>query len=104
MALADLTDPGAVSRALDEFDRLGRAAFLEKYNSSPATRYFVVRNGRVYDSKAIAAAAHGHQFGTPLDPTQFSGGSATVVPTLRGLGYEVEAVGDHLKPLPELRP
>ena len=89
VALADLSDPDAVRAALDERDRIGERAFLEKYKSSPATRYVVTRDGMAYDSKAVVAAAHGYQFGTPLDPTQFSGGAATVVPKLRELGFDV---------------
>ncbi len=58
MALRDLSDPQAVVAALDEFDRLGRETFLQKYGFGPARRYLVRRGPRRYDSKAIAAAAH----------------------------------------------
>ena len=89
MGLADLSDPRAVDSAMDEYDRLDGPAFRLKYRSGPAVRYFVLRDGVAYDSKAIAAAAHGYQFGEPLDPADFSGGEATVVPKLEELGFEV---------------
>ncbi|TRW18422.1 AAA family ATPase [Glacieibacterium frigidum] len=43
---------------MDEFDRLGAAAFFEKYERGPqGIRYFVVRGEHRYPSKAIANAA-----------------------------------------------
>src|SRR6516165_8060424 len=89
MALGDLSDPNAVEAAMDESDRSGAPAFLAKYKSGPALRYMVMRDGVAYDSKAIAAAAHGYQFGQPMDPAEFSGGMATVVPKLEELGFGV---------------
>ena len=62
MAVRDLTDPAAVEAALDEFDRLGRDAFLRKYGFKRSRSYFVVRGDARYDSKAIAGAAYGHQY------------------------------------------
>jgi 5-methylcytosine-specific restriction protein A len=58
MALRDLSDPQAVVAALDEFDKIDRAPFLKKYRFGKATRYMLRRDGRLYDSKAIAGAAH----------------------------------------------
>lgn len=60
--LADLTSASAVEAALDEFDELGREAFLSKYEFGRARRYFVRRDGKYYDSKAIAGAAVGYQY------------------------------------------
>jgi len=60
--LGDLTSAAAVESALDEFDELGREAFLERYGFGRARRYFVRRDGKYYDSKAIAGAAHGYQY------------------------------------------
>jgi 5-methylcytosine-specific restriction protein A len=53
MPLSDLTSPAAVEAALDEFDTVGREAFLTKYGFGRARRYFVRRAGKYYDSKAI---------------------------------------------------
>ena len=90
MSLADLTDPAAVRQALAEFDALGRDVFLAKYGFRPARGYFLVDQGRPYDSKAVAGAAHGYQFpGRPLRARDFSGGDATVRSKLESLGFEV---------------
>jgi hypothetical protein len=35
MALSDLTDPSAVLQAIDQFDALGRDAFLQRYGFGP---------------------------------------------------------------------
>ena len=88
MGLKDLTDPEAVSKALDEFDAIGRDAFLDKYGFGKSKNYFVIRDGKEYDSKAIIGAAHGYQTGVALAAADFSGGSHTVQPKLRKLGFE----------------
>ncbi|HTH07979.1 MAG TPA: hypothetical protein VMA55_00275 [Acidovorax sp.] len=88
MALKDLTDRKAVIRAMQEFDRSEPEMFYRKYGFGRALKFFVLHEGKQYDSKAISAVAHGYQFGKPLRNT-FSGGMATVVPVLRRLGFEV---------------
>lgn len=89
MALGDLT-ASAVNAAIDEYEKVGAEAFLAKYGFGPARDYFVIRDGRSYDSKAIAGAAHGYLPGhNPLRPDEFSGGDATVVRRLRLLGFRV---------------
>jgi hypothetical protein len=90
--------PAAVQAALDEFVRLGRTAFLQRYGFGKS-RDFLVRDPRsseLCDSKAIAGAAYGHQFWEkgPLHPADFSGGEATVVPKLQSLGFEVVRIGE----------
>lgn len=79
MALNDVTDPAAVTAALNEFNRLGRDPFLKKYGFKPARAYFARWKGSLYDSKAIVGAAHGHQHPDhgPLRPQDFSGGDQT---------------------------
>lgn len=57
MALSDITEQ-AVIEAVGECDRLGRDAFLEEYKFRSARAYWLVYNGRRYDSKAIAGVAH----------------------------------------------
>ena len=89
MALRDLSDPQAVIDALDEFDRIGRTPFLKKYRFGRAQRYLLRRGTRLYDSKAIAAAAHGYQFGRPLRNHELYGGLSSAVPKLRELGFEI---------------
>ena len=89
--LSDLSDKSAVLQAMTEYDELGRDAFLARYGYGPARSYFVVHDGKRYDSKAIAGVAHGKQFPTEglLAPHDFSGGDATVKTKLEQLGFEV---------------
>ncbi|KQY41864.1 HNH endonuclease [Cellulomonas sp. Root137] len=91
MALENIT-VDAVTAALGEFDALGREAFLDKYRFGEARSYFVVHEGRRYDSKAIVGAAHGYATGERLTPDQFSGGEATVARRLRALGFNVASI------------
>jgi len=94
MPLSDLTSPQAVKQALDEFDQVGRVAFLAKYGFGQAREYFLRRGNRLYDSKAIAGAALGHQFPNqaPLTAREFSGGEATVQSKLEELGFDIVVV------------
>lgn len=91
MPLSDLTDPTAVMKAIDEYDRLGREAFLDKYGFKPARSYFVRHQGKLYDSKALAGAALAYQPGVsrPMPWQAFSGGQDTVMKKLKGLGFEI---------------
>ncbi|MCF4122178.1 HNH endonuclease [Antribacter sp. KLBMP9083] len=89
MALADLTDPEAVRRAIAEFDAIGRDTFLKRYGFDPAKDYFIVVDDKMYDSKAITGVAHLYQHGELLTADMFSGGSATVANRVGKLGFEV---------------
>jgi len=93
MSLELLTRPEAVHAAMDEYDALGADGFLSKYGYRPARSYFVLRDGRRYDSKAIAGVAVGKQDPSrgPLRPNEFSGGDATVRAKLEALGFAVES-------------
>lgn len=82
-----------VLATLDEFDRLGRAAFLDHYGYGEAARYFIVHQGRCYDSKAIVGVAHQVSHGRSLKAADFSGGDTTVVQLLKRLGFTVERLG-----------
>lgn len=89
MALSDLT-ADAVTKALEEFNAIGREAFLHKYQFGQARGYLLQRGGKTYDSKAIAGAAHGYLPGQKaLAADQFSGGAATVQKTLEALGFTI---------------
>jgi len=101
MALSDLT-ASAVVEAIEEFDRLGRNAFLEKYGYGRARDYWLVSDSRYYDSKAVAGAAHGYLPGrAPLTHDEFSGGKVTVQTTLENLGFKIIGPGQNTPPLPE---
>ncbi|MEV0402978.1 HNH endonuclease signature motif containing protein [Actinoallomurus sp. NPDC050550] len=89
MALSDITRE-AVLAAVAECDRMGRDAFLDKYGFRRALRYVLRYDGRLYDSKAIAGAAHGHLPGhAPLTVGDLSGGIGHAVTALERLGFEV---------------
>lgn len=92
MALGQLTDPSAVLAAMDEFDRIGRETFLARYGFGKSRKYLLVYNGKRYDSKAIAGAAHGYQHGVPLEWRDFNGGvsTASAATHLQRLGFEIE--------------
>jgi 5-methylcytosine-specific restriction protein A len=89
MGLPDLT-ASAVNQAIQEFDLIKRKAFLKKYKFGRAREYLLQKDGRSYDSKAIAGAAHGYLSGqAPLTAKDFSGGEATVKKRLEELGFVV---------------
>ncbi|MFI0819826.1 hypothetical protein ACH4TX_28455 [Streptomyces sp. NPDC021098] len=89
MGIGDITRDG-VLKTLEEYDDLGGEAFLARYGYQRARSYLLVHNGRRYDSKAIVGVAHRHVSGRALGSGEFSGGAATVVPVLTGLGFHVE--------------
>ncbi len=96
MGLSDLTDRGAVLRAIAECDRLGRAEFREEHGFGAATGYVLEYKGHEYDSKAIAGVAHGYQFPElgPLPSAAFSGGKEAAARKLIELGFEVVGPGE----------
>jgi MoxR-like ATPase len=96
VALRDLTERSAVLSAIAEADRIGEAAFVEKYGFRPARRFRIAHDGRAYPSKPLLAAAHGFQFpdAGPLRPGDFSGGRDTVAKA-EALGFTVVEVDGH---------
>ena len=81
----------SVQAAVEEFDHLGRETFLQKYGFGRARQYFLLVDGRLYDSKAICGVAYGidNPSNGPLRPANFSGGEATVARQLESLGFTV---------------
>ncbi len=96
MSLDLLTDPAAVIAAMDEYDALTPDGFLKKYGYGRSRNYLIVRDGRLYDSKAIAGVAVGiqHPERGPLKPDEFSGGERTVVSKLEALGFTFFGSGE----------
>jgi hypothetical protein len=96
VSIASLTAPEAVHAAMDEFDELGRDPFLAKYGYGHAKRYLVRRDGKLYDSKAIAGVAVGFQYPDrgPMLNSEFSGGEGSVVRRLEELGFEIVDAGE----------
>ncbi|MER6946539.1 HNH endonuclease [Nonomuraea sp. NPDC000554] len=92
MGLSDLRRE-MILAAIAEYDTMGRDAFLDTYGYRPARGYFLVHEGRRYDSKAIAGVAHRGVTGQPLLSKEFSGGRDTVARQLIRLGFEVAAPG-----------
>jgi 5-methylcytosine-specific restriction protein A len=90
MGLPDITRP-AVLEAIGEFDRLGREAFLDRYNLGRALSYFIKYDSKLYDSKAIAGYAHGQLQGQRRwTKADFSDGEDTVARHLRDrLGFSM---------------
>ncbi|MEC3916028.1 HNH endonuclease signature motif containing protein [Nocardia sp. CDC160] len=88
--LKDLTRD-AVLLTIDEFDRLGRESFLQKYGFKEAQGLFAVYQGKFYDSKALAGVAHGYLPGRrPLKSSEFSGGwGVHAAGVLKRLGFQV---------------
>src|SRR6185437_1489835 len=91
MSIQELTGTAVLS-AIQEFDTIGKRAFLKKYGFGPSRGYYLLKDEKLYDSKAIAGAAHGY-LGTgysPLEHGDFRGGEKTVANRLRQLGFEMQ--------------
>lgn len=101
MALSEIRNRNSILAAVEEFDEIGRKAFLRKYGFGPARLYFLVIDGRQYDSKAIVGAAHGYEFSDrgPLESSDFSGGEKTVARKLRELEFAVHVIRDSDTPI-----
>lgn len=58
MSIQDIRDPAAIRAAMEEYDRVGRAYFLDKYGFSEAREYMLHEpaTGCLYDSKAIVGS------------------------------------------------
>lgn len=94
MSLGDLCSRRAVLLAIAEADQLGRERFRKKYDFKASTEYVLEHNGKEYDSKAIAAVAHGIAFpeeGT-LKWSEFSGGRMSAAGRLDKLGFVVRGI------------
>lgn len=91
-SIATLTDRQAVEDALDEFDRIGRFAFLDKHGFGEAKEYFLITDTGLYDSKAIFAAAYEREHGVRLTSDDFSGGKQGAARWLSDLGYTIEGL------------
>jgi 5-methylcytosine-specific restriction enzyme A len=88
VTLSDVTRTGVLA-AVEEFDMIGREAFLKPSGFGPAREYFLEHDGKLYDSKAVIGYAYRVSTGIPLGPGDFSGGDATVARRLQALGFTV---------------
>ena len=53
--LENLTQPAAAERAMEEVRALGRDTFIEKYGFKRSRDFFVIHEGRAYDSKPLGS-------------------------------------------------
>ncbi len=88
MALEDITRAG-IALAIDEFERIGRDAMLEKYRGGRARNWYV--HGE-YDLKLTCRAAHEHQGLGPLPPGPDTFRTYDAREHLRALGLPVDYV------------
>jgi hypothetical protein len=89
---AKLVDPATIRQAMQEWDRIGSPAFLQKYGAHPSTKYFVVEGGRTYDAKALVQAAYRieNPRRPPLAANDFRGDRRSIAEPLRNHGFWVE--------------
>ena len=91
MASLKLNKKDSVLQAIKEFDEIGQSAFLDRYGFGKSTSYYLLFEGKIYDSKAIAGVAFGIE--NPelgyLSRGQFSGGEKTVQRVFEKLGFTV---------------
>jgi hypothetical protein len=85
------TTKRGILKAVAEFDRRGRDAFLELYGFGRSRAYFLEYRGRYYDSKPIVAVAYRESgwLRRALGPGDFAGGKTTITPLLAKLGFRV---------------
>lgn len=92
MALSDLRRE-MVLAVINEFDQWGRDVFLKRYGYGRARDYFLIYDGKRYDSKAIAGVAHRDVDGRPMTRDDLSGGKDHAAGVLIRLGFEVTGPG-----------
>jgi hypothetical protein len=80
-----------VLRAIQEYDRLGAAAFFAAHGYGASRTYQLVWEAKPYPHKAILGTAYELATGRRLAPGDFEGGKAGAVAVLASLGFSVEA-------------
>lgn len=70
-------DAPAMVSAIHEFNELGRTKFLKKYGVSRSSKFYLIHEEQLYDTKALVAAAYHHKTGQRLRNTEFGGGAQT---------------------------
>jgi len=90
MGIQKIQKASSVLKAIEEYGRLGRDAFLHKYGFGEAKEYFLIFNGRYYDSKVIIGVAYGFEYPKEghLSAEDFVGGKP-VKQKLEKLGFTV---------------
>jgi hypothetical protein len=70
-------DASALLAAIQEFNDLGRDKFLKKYGFSRSSKFYLIHEQRIYDTKALVGAAYRHATGRKLTYDKFAGGAQT---------------------------
>jgi len=81
-----------VEHAIQEYDRLGPAAFFAAHGFAPTTTYELIWDGRRYPPKAILGTAYELATGQRLASGDFEGGKTGAVRVLRKLGFTVRQI------------
>ncbi len=71
-------DEIAMLKAIEEYNDLGRAKFLKKYGFSKSSKFYLIHEKRLYDTKALVSAAYRRATGRRLAHDRFGGGAQTV--------------------------
>ena len=87
MALSDIHREHVLA-AIAEFDKLGRKAFLEKYDFGPTRRNWIAYNGKFYDAHPIVGVAHGFATGEFWTKTRwfYAGGGSIAYEVFQNVG------------------
>jgi hypothetical protein len=86
----DQVTPAEVSRAIQEYDRLGPEAFFAAHGFAPTTTYDLIFDERRYPPKAILGAAYEFATGQRLASGDFEGGKTGAVKVLGQLGFTIQ--------------
>ena len=89
----DPVTPAHVTRAIEEYDRLGPQEFFAAHGFAPTTTYDLVWEDRQYPPKAILGTAYEFATGRRLASGDFEGGRSGAVKVLEKLGFTVQARG-----------
>lgn len=94
MAPSDI-DVSSVLAAMAKYDKLGSAEFFKRYHFGPSSKFWLVHNGRFYDSKAIAGVAHGIATSDYWTTKRAFGGTGPggAVTILENLGFFIDRSG-----------
>ena len=78
-----------VTRAIDEYDRLGPDEFFAQHGFGRTLTYDLIWKRRTYPPKAILGTAYEFATGERLAPGDFEGGKSGAVRVLTALGFDV---------------
>ena len=79
-----------VTRAIEEYDRLGPEEFYSVHGYGPTTTYDLIWDERRYPPKAVLGTAYEFATGQRLASGDFEGGRSGAVHVLGKLGFTVQ--------------